>query len=317
MDGVLGYAAWRWLFFMEGSLTVLVAVMAMFTLPDFPETEIITWLTPAEHALARRRVLEDTAEYTQQLNARDSSESSVKRNTVFTGLILAFSDWKVWYMAFTLFFLALSLSFHIFFPTLTATMGYNPTISLLLCAPPWMVATALALWNSKHSDKTGERCMHIVVPLVISIGGFLLAMSTMNTAVRYFSLFVILFYPTSLFSLYDSSFLMAQSFSGFMCFLAWASSTVSAPPAKRAVALALINTVSQNGNIFGAFAWAKSWGPSYSKSYAICAVSALLCILMCLQFRMMLRRMNQEMDKNDVQSDGSADHPGTRWRYHL
>jgi sugar phosphate permease len=195
MDGVLGYTAWRWLFFVEGGLTVLIAAMAIFTLPDFPETEVVSWLTPTEHALARRRILEDTAEDTQQLNARNSSDPAVKRSNAFTGLVLAFSDWKVWYMAVTLFLLASSLSFHIYFPTLTATMGYNATISLLLCAPPWLVATVWALWISKHSDKTGERCMHIIVPLLISIGGFLLAMSTMNIIVRYLSLSVILFYP--------------------------------------------------------------------------------------------------------------------------
>ncbi|KAF7776195.1 hypothetical protein Agabi119p4_4588 [Agaricus bisporus var. burnettii] len=300
MDGIFGYAAWRWLFFVEGGLTVLVAIIAIFTLPDFPETEVIHWLTPAEHALARRRMIEDNAEDIQQPNACNSSDQAVKPSNAVAGLILAFSDWKVWYMAVTLFLLALSLSFHIYFPTLTATMGYNATISLLLCAPPWLVATVWALWISRHSDTTNERCMHIVVPLLIGIGGFLLAMSTMNTAVRYVSLF-----------------LMAQSFAGFMCFLAWASSTVSKPPAKRAVALALINTISQSGNMFGAFAWVKSWGPSYNKSYAICAAASLLCILMCLWLRMTLKRLNREMDMKDTQSDESVDRPRTRWRYHL
>ena len=46
-------------------------------------------------------------------------------------------------------------------------------------------------------------------------------------------------------------FLMAQSYAGFICFLAWASGSVSQPPVKRASALALINCVSQFGNIAG------------------------------------------------------------------
>jgi hypothetical protein len=40
----------------------------------------------------------------------------------------------------------------------------------------------------RRSDRAQERCMHIVFPIVISIGGFMLAMSTMNMAVRYVSL---------------------------------------------------------------------------------------------------------------------------------
>lgn len=130
--------------------------------------------------------------------------------------------------------------------------------------------------------------------------------------VSYFALFYVRYTQNI-----NSSFLMAQSFAGFMCFLAWASSTVSKPPAKRAVALALINTISQSGNMFGAFAWVKSWGPSYNKSYAICAAASLLCILMCLWLRMTLKRLNREMDMKDTQSDESVDRPRTRWRYHL
>lgn len=44
---------------------------------------------------------------------------------------------------------------------------------------------------------------------------------------------------------------MAQSYGAFICFLAWASGSVAYPPAKRAVALALINCVSQLGNVIG------------------------------------------------------------------
>lgn len=183
MDDVLGYTAWRWLFFVEGALTVAVAILALYILPDFPETKSISWLTPAEHELAKRRMIEDTA----------VSESSERSNGVIADLVIALTDWKVWYIALTLFFSVISTSFFMYFPTLTSTMGYNPTITLLLCAPPWLVTAAWALWVCRHSDRTGERCMHVILPFIGGIGGFLLAMSTMNTAIRYISLQV--FFP--------------------------------------------------------------------------------------------------------------------------
>jgi len=40
----------------------------------------------------------------------------------------------------------------------------------------------------RHSDATGERFGHITIPLLIGIAGFMMAMATMNTAVRYLSL---------------------------------------------------------------------------------------------------------------------------------
>jgi hypothetical protein len=47
------------------------------------------------------------------------------------------------------------------------------------------------------------------------------------------------------------SFLMAQSYAGFIVLYAWMSNTFPRPPSKRAVALAIMNAFSQLGNIAG------------------------------------------------------------------
>lgn len=290
MDGVLGHTAWRWLFFVEGGLTVLVAIFALFILPDYPETESISWLTPAEHALARTRMIEDSAESTSQ-----KPLSVGPREDAMAGLVMALTDWKVWFFAFMIFLEDVTTSFSLYFPTLAATMGYNPTITLLLCAPPWLVGAIWVLWFSRHSDRMSERCMHTVTLFSIGIGGSLLAMSTMNTVVRYLSLF-----------------LMAQNSPSIFLF-AWASSTVSDPPAKRAVALAFINTLSQGGNVVGSYVWPRSWGPTYNKSFAICIATSLLCTVMCLWLRKKLLQLNEEMDLAEEQGLRT----GKRWRYHV
>jgi hypothetical protein len=46
---------------------------------------------------------------------------------------------------------------------------------------------------------------------------------------------------------------MTQSYAGFSIFYGWLSNTFPSPPAKRAVALALINSLSQLGNVFGSY----------------------------------------------------------------
>ena len=40
----------------------------------------------------------------------------------------------------------------------------------------------------RHSDLTGERFFHTVIPIFIGIVGFVIAICTMNTAARYVSL---------------------------------------------------------------------------------------------------------------------------------
>lgn len=46
MDGISGLQNWRWVFILEGLVTVVVGVFTFFLVPDFPEQSV--WLTDAE-----------------------------------------------------------------------------------------------------------------------------------------------------------------------------------------------------------------------------------------------------------------------------
>ncbi|KAG9032866.1 hypothetical protein FS837_002614 [Tulasnella sp. UAMH 9824] len=268
MQGKLGHAAWRWLFYIEGALTVAVAIIAIFILPDFPETT--TWLSPMERRLAQVRMAEEVGE----------SDHDTKEESIWTGLILAVKDWRVWFMSLALTAQVVGLSFNAYFPTLTATLGYKTTVSLLLCAPPWGFACIVAFANARHADYTGERFFHISGSLFAGMIGMIISLATMNTAARYIALF-----------------LQAQSYAGFIVFYSWISNTFPRPPAKRAVALALINAFSQLGNIAGSYVWPKPWGPSYRKSYGI-TISCFGCaIVMCFILRQHLIYLNKRMDE--------------------
>jgi hypothetical protein len=61
----------------------------------------------------------------------------------FPGLFEAVMDWRVWWLGVALHLMLSSMSFTIFFPTLSVTtMGYDIVISLLLSAPPWILGVA-------------------------------------------------------------------------------------------------------------------------------------------------------------------------------
>jgi len=100
---------------------------------------------------------------------------------------------------------------------------------------------------------TGERFFHIVIPLCIGIVGFIIAISTMRLAARYVALYVSCLGDRFDGHLIVISFLMAQSYAGFICFLAWTSGTFARSASKRAVALAFVNAFSQLGNIAGSY----------------------------------------------------------------
>ncbi|KAG1851922.1 major facilitator superfamily domain-containing protein, partial [Suillus subluteus] len=156
---------------------VLVGICGIFILPDFPSGPA-RWLTPAEHALARKRMEEDSEGH----GAAEPTSSGG-----FSDVLSLMKDWRVWLVGTALCCCNTSLSFNMFFPTLVATMGYSPTISLLLCAPPWVVSTITAIIVARHSDVTRERFGHTAFALSMLITGYVLAMSTMNITVRYLS----------------------------------------------------------------------------------------------------------------------------------
>ena len=98
LDGARGLRAWRWMFIIEGVITIFVAFSAYFVLPNFPRTT--SWLTEGERQLAVWRLEEDIGE-------DDWVDSS--QQTFFQGLKLAVQDIKMWILV-SLFKYGLSFS---------------------------------------------------------------------------------------------------------------------------------------------------------------------------------------------------------------
>lgn len=153
----------RWLFYIEGAATVVVAIIAIFVLPDFPTTT--KWLTPVERNLALRRMEEDgginvgdqeeTEDVTNPSGVAgfffrdDSKLAKFAQSRHGRGFFLAVIDWRVWWLMIAFTSQVTALSFNAFFPTLGATLGYNRTITLVVISPPWFIAAAGAFLNSR------------------------------------------------------------------------------------------------------------------------------------------------------------------------
>ncbi|GAA6006173.1 hypothetical protein JCM10207_000550 [Rhodosporidiobolus poonsookiae] len=277
MEGKLGHPAWRWLFYIEGALTIFFALLAIPILPDFPHNS--RGFTKAELELAQLRMTED-------VGVKDDTKVSN-----WQALKLALGDYKLWVMALSLTAMTIGLSFNQFFPQITSTLGYSRTASLLLCAPPFAFAAICAFAVSRHSDKKQERYLHIVIPLSLGIVGFIIGMTTHSFGPRYFSLF-----------------LMAQSYSGFVCFYAWTSSTFARPAMTRAISIAFVNAFSQLGNVAGAYIFPSTWAPTYQKSFGICIAVFVFCIFGSTVHRFDLKRLNRKLAARDeAEANGAVE----------
>ncbi|GAA5998021.1 uncharacterized protein JCM10292_002267 [Rhodotorula paludigena] len=268
MEGKGGVRAWRWLFYIEGALTMFFALVLAAMLPDFPHNS--RGFSKRELEVAQLRMTED-------VGAKDETKVSN-----WKALRMALLDYKLWVMALAFTSMTVGLSFNQFFPQITSTLGYGNTESLLLCAPPFAFAAICAFAVSMHSDRVQERYLHICIPLCIGIIGFIIAMTTSSFGPRYFSLF-----------------LMAQSYSGFVCFLAWVSSTFARPAMTRSVSLAFVNAFSQLGNVSGAYVYPKQWAPSYKYSFAIAIGTFAACMIISTFHRFDLQRLNKKLAARD------------------
>ncbi|KIM45424.1 hypothetical protein M413DRAFT_24628 [Hebeloma cylindrosporum] len=275
-----------------GTITIFFGFTSMWLLPDYVrflpsqlrlrvsirsnknilQPNNTRWLSQSERRLAQARLSEDAGEAD-----KDNSEDSQLQ-----GLILAVKDPKVAIFAFMCISQVLGMSFVQFFPTLTETLGFNTTITLLLTAPPWIVSAVICCLNALHADKTGERFFHIMGWAWTVILGFIIAISTMSTAGRYVSLF-----------------LMSSGFVGLAMTLVWVSNAIPRPPAKRAAAIGIVNGFGNIGNIMGSYAWKASWGPEYHQSIAICLSALVASTLFALVIRQMLVRENRKLDADE------------------
>ncbi|KAL8870518.1 MAG: hypothetical protein Q9174_003454 [Haloplaca sp. 1 TL-2023] len=181
MDGKKGLRAWRWLFIIEGVITIVIAIAAFWVLPNFPRTT--GWLTEDERQLAIWRLDEDIGE---------DDWTGSQNQTFFHGMKLAFTDIKTWVLMVLLFCFVASGTVTNLFPTIVQTLGYSDINSLLLTVPPYVLGVITTFLNSWHADKTGERYFHITLPLYFAVAAFIIAAATIKTAPRYVAMMLMI-----------------------------------------------------------------------------------------------------------------------------
>ncbi|OJI96588.1 hypothetical protein ASPVEDRAFT_48748 [Aspergillus versicolor CBS 583.65] len=278
MQGTLGHAAWRWLFWIEGAATMTIAISSAFILPDLPTNT--RGFTEEELLVAQIRMTEDVGE--ADVDSEDQGP--------WDGLWMALKDVKIYIMMFTFTAYVVGLSFNAFFPSLTETLGFGYVPTLLMSAPPWVFSCLFSLCVAWSSDRYQEKFWHIVGPICIGLVGFIICMSTLNVAARYVALF-----------------LQAASYAGFIVFYSWISSSFPRPPAKRAVAIALVNAFSQLGNVAGSYVWDLT-ANGYRNSYGIVTAMFGFTIIGCFVFKLVLENLNKKLAEAEI-ADVSAGRP--------
>ncbi|KIK65646.1 hypothetical protein GYMLUDRAFT_39145 [Collybiopsis luxurians FD-317 M1] len=277
MEGARGIRGWKWLFIIEGSITVAFGLLMPFILADYPSST--SWLSDQERILAQARLVAD-------IGIIDNPQADEKSGWgILRGLGLALCDAKVWMMAFMYFTYIMGLSFAAYMPTITATLGFSTTITLLLTFPPWAFATLYALANSWNSDRTGDKFWHIAGSYGFAILGYIVALTAKTIAGKYLSLFG-----------------MCMGFSGGIIILGWINTSIPRPPIKRAASIAFINAFANIGQIPTSYLWPSQWGRRYWQSFATEICLMVLSLTIGFGYRWYLISQNEKLDRSETEA---------------
>src|SRR5262249_31409846 len=147
--GWQGLAGWRWIFVVEGIPAIALGVMTLFYMTDWPEEA--RWLAPDEREWISKEL---------------ESERKAKRDTEGYSIWDAFRDRRVLLLLIPYMLANVgTTSITFWLPTFIKRLSglSDSRVTLLVMLPA--LAGLVGLLNGWHSDKTGERRWHTVIPL--------------------------------------------------------------------------------------------------------------------------------------------------------
>jgi ACS family tartrate transporter-like MFS transporter len=155
LDGIYGLKGWQWLFLLEGLPAVVLGSSVLFYLTDRPETA--RWLSPTEH------------EWLVEKLAAERKACLLRPD-----IRAALTDATVWKLGIIFLLAAAGFYGYSFWAPLvikSLTGLSNFKVGLVLGAISAITILGMLL-NGYHSDRTGERAIHIAVPLLVTAVGF-------------------------------------------------------------------------------------------------------------------------------------------------
>lgn len=108
MNGIAKLRAWQWFILLEGIVSILVAVMAFWFIPNFPNNTSRQWFTEEEAAMAQ---------YRQVVSAGGVLEDDEGEGNAWGGVLLAIKDPFTALFSAIHFSLIIAQSFKDFFPS--------------------------------------------------------------------------------------------------------------------------------------------------------------------------------------------------------
>ncbi|KKK26607.1 hypothetical protein ARAM_005859 [Aspergillus rambellii] len=282
LNGSHGISGWRWLFIIEGSITVALSMLVPFLLPNYPATT--PWLEDEEKAYAQWRLINDAGE------ADEMGSTTIKE-----ALYMVFTDKRIYIFILLQHASLLSQTFQYFFPSIVKTLNYGSVETLLITAPVWIATFLISLVVTWTSGKTNDRSIHIICLMMVSVAGCIICTASTNIGAKFLGMFL----------------MPMGAVSAYQIIVAWVANSFPRPLVKRSAAIAIANMIGNTATIYGSYMWPSSSGPRYIPGGSATAGVALLVAALAYLIRTIHARMNKrlEQQENAQLEPENLDHP--------
>ncbi|OAK94139.1 major facilitator superfamily transporter [Phaeosphaeriaceae sp. SRC1lsM3a] len=263
--------SWQYLFIIEGSLTVVMALIAWFWLPDEPAS---AWfLSKDERQFAKMRIIKDNID-SVTLDADDDgvAHSRLSKRDVSDALM----DWKTWYvLVFNVCASVPNQTFSVFLPLVVQGLGYSSIQANLMSVPPYVCGAVGLYLFALSSDHRKERGYHIVTGIAISLVGLLVTVICQTSPAKYAGLCILLF----------GSYIAAP------LTVAWLSGNTP-EPGKRSLVLG-VNGFGNLAGVIGAQLYKKRYAPEYLLPFYVTLGFVAAAMIGYIAYRYTLAAVNE------------------------
>ncbi|MGH9372110.1 MAG: MFS transporter [Vicinamibacterales bacterium] len=243
LNGRLGLHGWQWLFLLEGTPAVILGLIALRVFTDRPEQA--TWLPTAEREWLSKTMMDERAH---------------RGATGHMSLGRSLTSGRVWLLC-AVYLMNTSVTYGIFLwlPRMlqdaSGTSGFGVSG---LTAIPFVAALVAMVLVGRHSDRTGERKLHVAACAITAAVGLLLAVAFQGNI-----------------WLLVLSFTLSQMGQRSVMSVFWAIPPMFLGGTAAAAGIALINAIGNLGGFFGPsmMGWLRDLTGGYSGGLLVLAAA--------------------------------------------
>ncbi|KID72028.1 MFS transporter prlL [Metarhizium brunneum] len=267
MDGVRGKSNWRWIFILEGILTILVAAVSFFCVSDFPHEA--AWLSEREKQAVLRKTRAGDARLEGKITRRDLANFFTDPKN-YLGAVMYFSVVVPVY------------AFAYFTPTIVKSLGYDVLQTQLRSVPPFAAAFGLCLVLAYLSDRTDLRLPYVLVSGAILITGLAILLTVhANFSLQYAGICLV----------------CMGALGAGPSVICWYLMNLTGHK-ERSIGSAWMISFGNTGGILAPFAFLPHDAPSYRLGYALCMAISVLGIVAAACYALLVLRERRRLARD-------------------